>query len=158
MRLVLFGALAPLAIVACSEAVPKQQQIEQAWVRLPAVAGNPAAAYFTIRGGSVADRLMSVSSPLAVRAELHDMSMEGGASTGSEGSMMKMAAIEGGVELAKNATISFAPGGKHVMLFDVSPQASAGRKIPLNFAFASGVTLTHEADLVAAGDDEPHAH
>ncbi len=147
MRFLALALAAPLALAACADQTPSQQSVKSAWVRLPAVAGNPAAGYFEIAGGSVDDRLMSVSSPLAVRAELHDMKMEGG--------MMKMAAIEGGAEVPKGGTLEFAPGGKHVMLFDVSPQASAGRTMPLKFTFASGVTLEHEAKLVAAGDDAP---
>lgn len=147
MRFLGLALVAPLAISACADADPKQQSVTSAWVRLSAVAGNPAAAYFEIAGGSVADRLMSVSSPLAVRAELHDMTMDG--------AMMKMAEIEGGVETPRGATLSFAPEGKHVMLFDVSPQASAGRKMPLSFTFASGVTIEHQAEIVAAGEDAP---
>lgn len=136
-----------LMLSGCGDAVPKQQSVTDAWVRLPAVAGNPGAAYFELAGGSVPDRLMSVSSPQAVRAEMHDTVMAGG--------MMKMAEIEGGVEVSAGGTLRFAPGGKHVMLFDVSPRASAGRTMPLAFTFASGVTIEHEAKIVAAGDAPP---
>ena len=137
----------PILLSACADATPRQQSVTSAWVRLPAVAGNPAAGYFSLAGGSVSDRLMSVSSPLAVRAELHDMTMAGG--------MMKMAEIKGGVEVAVGKPLDFAPGGKHVMLFDVSPQATAGRTMPLRFVFASGVEIEHAATIVAAGDAPP---
>jgi periplasmic copper chaperone A len=139
-----------LLIAACGQGAPEAQSVEKAWVRLPAVEGRPGAAYFTLKGGATDDRLMSVSSPQAVRAEMHDMTMEGGA--------MKMAAIEGGVELKAGGSLAFAPGGKHVMLYDIAPALSAGKKLPLTFTFASGATLEAQADTVAAGDAEPHAH
>ncbi len=149
MRAVLALPIA-LMLTACGSAEPKQQTIADAWVRLPAASSRPAAAYFTIRGGSVPDRLMGISSPLAVRTELHDMAMKDG--------VMTMAEIKGGVDVPRNDTLQFKPGGKHAMLFDVSPRATAGTTIPLTFSFASGATLSFEAKAVAAGDEDPHAH
>jgi periplasmic copper chaperone A len=142
--------LTTMLLTACGSSEPKQQIIEDAWVRLPAATGRPAAAYFTISGGSVPDRLMGISSPLAVRSELHDMSMKDG--------VMSMAEIKGGVDVPRNDDLAFKPGGKHAMLFDLSPKATAGTTIPLTFSFASGATLSFEAKAVAAGDEDPHAH
>jgi periplasmic copper chaperone A len=138
-----FLLIACLALTACQSTPPKAQSVEKAWVRLAAVPANPSAAYFTLNGGPVADRLMTVTSPLAIRAEMHDMAMKGG--------MMSMGAIEGGLELSAGGVISFAPSGKHVMLFDVSPKVVAGGKMPLHFSFASGATLDADADVKAAG-------
>ncbi len=144
----LFAASA--ALVACQQPAPKAARIEKASVHLPAVAGNPGAAYFTLHGGPVADRLMSVSSPLAIRAEMHDMTMRG--------KMMSMAAIDGGLDVPAGGTVNFASGGKHVMLFDISPKVEAGGKIPLVLGFASGAKLETQADVIAAGGEDAHAH
>ncbi len=138
-----------MLVAGCNEA-PRATTVEAAWVRLPAVAGNPGAAYFTLNGGPSADRLMSVSSPLAIRAEMHDMAMKDG--------MMAMTPLDAGVEVTAGAKLSFAPGGKHVMLFDISPKVSAGKTIPLTLRFASGATLDATAKAVAPGDEAPHAH
>ena len=144
------NALIPviLALTACNP-TPKAAQVEKAWVRLPAVVGNPGAAYFTLRGGPVADRLMTVSSPMAIKAEMHDMAMNG--------AMMSMAPIEAGVEVPAGGMVSFAPSGKHVMLFDISPKITPGKKVTLKFSFASGATIEAEADTIAAGGEAPHA-
>jgi periplasmic copper chaperone A len=149
MRAVL-ALLSAMVLAACGGGEPKQQTIADAWVRLPAATGRPAAAYFTIQGGSVPDRLMGISSPLAVRSELHDMAMKDG--------VMTMAEIKGGVDVPRSDDLEFKPGGKHAMLFDVSPKVTAGKTIPLTFSFASGATLSFEAKAVAAGDEDPHAH
>lgn len=138
-----------LALAGCQQAAPKAASVDNAWVRLPAVTGRPGAAYFTIHGGAVEDRLMAVASPQAIRAEMHDMSMEGG--------IMKMAPIDGGLSVPAKGEVAFTSGGKHVMLFDISPQALPGGKMTLTFTMASGQKLETEAAVVAAGDEEPKA-
>ena len=137
-------------LVACQQAAPKAASVDHAWVRLPAVADRPGAAYFTLRGGPVADRLMTISSPQAIRAEMHSMSMDGG--------MMKMAPIEGGLAVPAKGEIAFSTGGNHVMLFDISPKVTPGTKMTLTFTMASGERLEAQADVVAPGGEEPQAH
>jgi hypothetical protein len=149
MRLFLVPAIALALFAGCAQ-VPETTVVTDAQVRLPAVTGRPGAAYFTLKGGPVADRLMSVSSPLAVRTELHDMKMEGG--------VARMAPIEGGVELPAGGEIKFETGGRHVMLYDVSPKAVAGGKMPLRFTFASGASLDAEAEIMAPGGEGSGHH
>lgn len=143
-------ALPLFALAACGQPAPRSAKVEHAVVQLPAVPGRPGAAYFTLDGGPVDDRLMAVTSPLAVKAEMHEMKMAGG--------MMGMAAIEGGLPVPAGGTVEFATGGNHVMLFDISPRVAAGGKMPLQFSFASGAKLEAEADVVAAGTAADHAH
>lgn len=137
------------ALAGCQQAAPKAASVDHAWVRLPAVPGRPGAAYFTIHGGAIEDRLMAVASPQAIRAEMHNMSMNGG--------IMKMAPIEGGLAIPAKGEVAFDSGGKHVMLFDISPKALPGGKMTLTFTMASGQKLETEAAVVAAGDEEPQA-
>jgi len=153
----IFSALTACTVLVsgCHQPAPKAAHVDHAWVRLPAVSGNPGAAYFVLSGGPVDDRLMTVTSPLANRAEMHDMAMGGGA---MKGSGMSMAPMDAGVALPKGGTITFAPDGKHVMLFDIAPKATPGGKMPLEFRFASGATLQAEADIIAAGGAVPGQH
>lgn len=144
-----YSVLIPLVILsACQQAAPKAASVEHAWVRLPAVEGRPGAAYFTLHGGPVDDRLMSVSSPQAIKSEMHDMSMAGG--------IMKMAPIDAGLAVPAKNDVTFESSGKHVMLYDISPKITPGGKMTLTFAMASGETLEAEADVVPAGGEEPH--
>ncbi len=136
-----------VTLSACQQAAPKTASVEHAWVRLPAVAGRPGAAYFTLHGGPVDDRLMLVSSPQAIKSEMHDMSMAGG--------IMKMAPIDAGLAVPAKNDVTFESSGKHVMLFDISPKILPGGKMTLIFAMASGEKLEAEADVVAAGGEEP---
>ena len=67
-----------------------------------------------------------LSSLIAERAELHVSAMVGG--------VMTMKPLET-VEIERNATVTFAPGGRHVMLIGLQRPIKAGDKIPLTLTF-----------------------
>lgn len=144
--LALAPVLLPVLLVAGCGAAQKPA-VDGAWVRLPAVAGRPGAAYFTLSGGASGATLLKVSTPAAIRTELHE-SMAG------HSGMMSMKPIAQ-VAVAGGEQLAFAPGGKHVMLYDVSPSVKPGQSVPLSLALADGSTLTAEAKVVAAGDAAP---
>lgn len=122
-------------------------RVTVAWVRLAAVPGRPAAGYFTLSAGAVPVELVGVASPLA-RIELHGMSMAGG--------VMRMAALPS-VRVAANKRASFAPGGRHLMLFNLPASVRPGTTVPLTFRFASGTKIAVAAVAGAAGTDAPTA-
>ena len=78
MRSFVVAVMAAVTLAGCEQA---QLGVEDAWVRLPAVSSRPGAAYFTVKGGSEATSLLGVSSPAAVRTELHEMKHENGMMT-----------------------------------------------------------------------------
>jgi copper(I)-binding protein len=137
-----------LALVALSACAPKGElKADGAWLRLPAVAGQPGAAYFALQGGAKPDTLLAVTTPAALRAEMHE-SMKG------DHGMMAMAPLKD-VALPAGEKLAFAPGGKHVMLFSIGPAVKPGQKVPLTLSFASGATLHLEAKVVGAGEAAP---
>lgn len=140
--------LIPLACVAalpgCGQ--PKEVAVSDAWVRLAAAPGRPAGGYFAIRGGATDQTLIAVNTPAAGRVELHETMKQGGA--------MTMTPI-GQVKVPAGTTVTFTPGGKHLMLFDMAPGIAKGTKVPLTFTFADGRTLKVEAQAIAAGDPPP---
>ena len=126
----------------------KTPSVTQAWVRLPAVAGQPAAAYFTINGGRRDEKLVRIESALAARTEMH-RSM-----TGMQG-MATMAPLAE-VDLPARGTVQFKPGGNHAMLIGLDPVVKPGTTVPLRFGFADGSTAEAEAKTVSAGEDAPY--
>ena len=140
------GLVAATFLLGACHAQPAEPLVEKAWVRLPAVSGNPGAAYFTLTGGKAADRLVGVSTPEA-RAEMHE-SMGGGGEVTSMQPLRDLA-------LPPHGSIAFAPGGRHVMLFGLSPQVKPGTTIPLTLALAGGKRLAVQAKVVGAGDPPP---
>lgn len=137
--LILFTAL---PLFGCYRA-PAEPTVTKAWVRLSAVPGRPAAAYFTMHGDRTAERLVKIESTLAAKTEMH-ASMGGG-----------MAPLQA-VEVPAGGTVSFAPNGRHAMLFGLDRQITPGTAVPLRFGFASGHTAEAEAKTVPAGDDAPY--
>ena len=59
------------------------------------------------------------------------------------------------VRVPAGSDLVFAPGGKHVMLFDVNPGIKPGSPVPLLFTFADGQRITYKATAVGAGDGAP---
>lgn len=146
-----------IALMSCGS--KPVEGVTNARITLPAVAGRPGAAYFTLNGGEQDNRLMQVTSPQVIRVELHESMMKGGPSTSSGGAMMSMAAIEGGVAVPKGTKVEFQPSGKHAMLFDLAPAVKAGGKIKLTFTYANGRAVEVDADVKPAGEGGgDHAH
>ena len=53
-------------------------------------------------------------------------------------------------------TLAFAPGGRHLMLFDVDPAVRAGGRIELVLNFERGDPVTLVAEVVAPGAHVGH--
>lgn len=133
-----------LALGGCSQ--PPVLSVDNGYIRLAAVPSRPAAAYFTIHGGPSATTLLSVSSDVSVKSELHEsMSAHG---------MATMQPI-GDLPIPAASTTVFKPGGKHLMLFDMNPGIKPGRKVTLTFTFANNQRVLYDAPTIAAGDPAP---
>lgn len=142
------ACLSALLLLGACHARRDAPQVTHAWVRLPAVPGQPAAAYFTISGGTAAERLVKIESTLARRTEMH------ASMTGMHG-MMTMQPLAN-VDVPAGGSISFAPNGRHAMLFGLDKVVTPGTAVPLRFGFADGTTAEAEAKSVAAGDGAPY--
>ena len=114
--------------------------VKDAWARSSPMNADTGALYFTIvnRSGQD-DALVGVSTEVAATAELHRSHMEG--------DVMKMEPVPGGrVEVPAGQTVTFAPGGLHVMLMGLKAPLKAGStfEVTLHFERAGDVTVTVE--------------
>jgi copper(I)-binding protein len=109
-----------LALLAC--AAQAQTTVKEAWVR-GTVAQQKATGAFAQITSAQGGRLVSVASPVAGVAEIHEMAMEG--------TTMKMRALPNGLELPAGKTVELKPGGYHVMLMDLKQPLKAGDTVPL---------------------------
>ncbi len=138
------GAVALLVVAMVTGTAPAAAatavRVTGATVRLAVVPGRPAAGYFTLTAGPAPVELTGVTSPLA-RVELHGSSGAGG--------VMRMDRLPA-VRVAAGATVAFAPGGRHLMLFGVPPGIRPGATIPLALTFADGAVVTVAATVAAA--------
>lgn len=99
------------------------------------------AGYMTIiNRGRTADRLLSATSARARRIELHTHIREG--------DMMRMRPVEGGVAIPAGQTVRFAPGGLHLMIYDVTGRVEEGDAFPITLRFERAGAV----DVVAMGE------
>jgi hypothetical protein len=122
--------------------------VDEAWVRLGAVKGRPAAAYFTVHGGPTDATIIAITSDVSIKSEMHE-SLKG------SGGMMTMVPLKS-VRVPANTDVAFKPGGRHVMLFDMNPGIKpGGRPVLLTLSFSDGTRVSRKAVVVGAGDPAP---
>lgn len=118
---------------------------------LNAVSGNPAAIYFTLANTS--DRVITLRGAAvanAQSAELHSYQEWGGQMV-----MGEMAPLS----VKPGESVTFQPGGRHVMVMGVSPQLQAGGTTDVTLTLLGGATHSFPVNIVAAGsaDETPPA-
>jgi hypothetical protein len=139
------------ALVAVESPAPASAAIavENAWVRLPAVRGRPAAGYFTLVGGAQPQRIVKVESASARRVEFHQTRMVGG--------VMKMAPL-GDVVVPPATRVAFKPSANHAMVFGFDAGAKVGDHVSLVFTLDSGARVTAKAQVVGPGEGPTAGH
>lgn len=102
--------------------------------------GANSAVYMVLANGSAAaDRLVAAQADVSNAIEIHETKMEG--------DVMRMAEVQGGIEVPAGGQVELRPGGLHVMLIGLTRDLNVGDKFPLTLRFASGATLTVEAEV-----------
>ena len=102
--------------------------VTDAWARATMPGQPVSGAYMQIQADADA-RLLSVSSSVVPRVEVHEMNMDGG--------VMRMREVKS-IELPKGKTVSLEPGGFHIMLMNLKKPIAAGDVIPLTLVVESG--------------------
>jgi len=100
--------------------------------------------YLTVTSPA-ADTLVSVSTPAAALAQIHEMRMES--------NMMMMRELEAGLPLPAGQAVALAPGGNHIMLMGVTEPLKTGDTVPLTLAFANAAPV----EVTAAVGQPPAA-
>lgn len=142
--LILINLLMLCALGACGS---NEAPVPTATVRLAAAPGRPAAGYLTLQIEGDRGALVSVTSPQAGRIEMHE--------TMNRGGMSEMRSIER-IPVRDGETLAFAPGGHHLMLFDVDQAVRAGGRIDLVLNFERGAPVTLAAKVAAPGEHVGH--
>jgi copper(I)-binding protein len=113
-------------------------EVQNAWVRATVQGQKATGAFMTLTAKS-AGRLVSVSTPVAGVAEVHEMNMEG--------DVMKMRALPGGLELPAGKPVELKPGGYHVMLMDLKLPLQKDTTIPVTLVFKDGKGTETKTEL-----------
>ena len=146
-------ALAAFALLYSFSAWPARAQaikagdlvISQAWSRATPGGAKIGGGYLTIENrGSAPDRLIGASADIAAKVQVHEMTMKDG--------VMTMRPLEKGVTIEPGKTVKLAPGGDHLMLFDLKSPLKQGEKLPVTLEFerAGKVKISLEVQGVGA--------
>lgn len=154
--LLIAALLSPSLFASAHEYTLGELHITHPWSReMPPVAPT-AAAYFVVHNkGAEADRLLSVSTPHAGKAELHEHIHADG--------VMKMQQVQN-VTIPAGGEVKFEPMGYHVMMFDLQQQAKDGERFPLTLTFEKAgqldveVAVHKDAPASEQAPAEGHAH
>ena len=135
-----FKHLAFTAALVANIALAQTNQLEvsNAWARATPDKAENGIAYLTILSPAP-DRLISVSSPVAKKAELHTMEMAG--------MVMKMRPLAG-LDIPAGKPVTLKPDGIHIMLLGLEQPLRVGETFPLTVNFEKtgpyAVTVTIE--------------
>ena len=123
-------------------------RIEGAWARATPPGGKVGGAFITLLNtGNVPDRLVSASSAIAERVELHTHIMDG--------NVMRMREVEGGIPLAPGEMVKLQPGGFHIMLLGLKQGLTAGSRFPLTLTFEKAGSVQVDVPVEAIGSMGP---
>lgn len=114
------------AAVAAPAAKPT---VTDAWAAATAEGVRVSAGYMTVANpGAADDKIIAASTPAAGKTELHLMEKDAAG-------VMKMRMADGGVAVPAGGSVSFAPGGTHLMFFELPAQLKEGGTIPVTLTF-----------------------
>ena len=125
--------------------------IDHPWSRATPAGAGVGAGYMVIRNeGDTADRLVGGSAPFAGRVEIHEMAMQDG--------VMRMRALQDGLEIPPGGSVTLEPGGYHVMFMQLQEPLVEGEDRPatLEFANAGTVEVEFAVEGMAAGGMNHH--
>lgn len=113
--------------------------VHDAWVK--AADQGMTAAFAHLRNDSDQQvRIVSATTPVAQRVELHEV-------VADDGGAMKMQQKLGGFPIAANSDMELAPGTDHLMLMDLTTKLTPGSDVELTVTFDDGSTLPITASV-----------
>ena len=122
--------------------------ITQAWSRATPGGAKVGGGYLTIENrGSTPDRLAGASAGVAGRVEVHEMAMNNG--------VMTMRPLDKGLVIEPGKTVTLAPGGYHLMLFDLKSPLKQGEKVPVTLDFEKAGKVSLSLDVQGVGAQGP---
>ena len=126
-------------------------QITGAWARATPKGAQVGGGYLKITNtGSAPDRLVSGSSPVAGKFELHEMSMSGG--------VAKMRELTNGLDIKPGETIELKPGGNHIMLVGLKQPLERGKVFTATLQFEKAGKFEVEFKVEPIGAPGPSGH
>ena len=142
------AAIAPLSLIA-HEYRAGTLTVQHPWTRATPAGASTAAGYMTILNrDDTPDTLLSITSPAARAAEVH--------TSNSVGGVMRMRPASS-VTVPARGTLTFAPGGMHIMLTGLTRSLRPGAIVPAMLRFRRAGLVEIGLKVEPLGDTA-HAH
>ena len=143
-------AVVALAAGLCAPALAQSVEVKDAWIRSSVQGQKGTVAYMKITARE-STRLITVATPVAGVADVHEMKMDGG--------VMTMRAVTGGLELPAGKTVELKPGGYHLMLMDLKAVLPKDSTVPLTLVFKDAKGVQSKLELkVPVATAPAHQH
>ncbi|MHC8398736.1 copper chaperone PCu(A)C [Pseudomonas sp. MDT1-17] len=150
--IVLAALLLPACFANAHEYKAGELEIAHPWSQELPPNAPTVAAYFVIQNtGKTSDRLLSVDSPIAGIAQLHEHV--------KQNDLMKMKQVPS-VEIPAGGEVTFAPMAYHVMLLELKDRSllSDGKRFPLTMHFEKSGDVTVDVAVQKKAPDGMQAH
>ena len=146
--LILFIATLFSVNVSAHEYTADSIQIDHPWSREAPPNATVIAGFFQLKNlAEKDDFLISASTPIASRVEIHTHEMSDG--------MMKMMKIDN-VRIGSMKTVMFKPGGYHLMIFNPNKSYKKGERFQMTLQFKNAGTV--EVELTVEENAHVHHH
>jgi len=144
------GACALLPTLSAAE-----MMVDDPYARASSPMAQSGAAFMEIiNTGDADDRLISVTSDVSVRVELHTHIMDG--------DIMRMVEVEEGFPIPAGESIMLERGGKHVMFLGLNRELNTGDEIEVTLSFETAgdvvVAIPVDNERVPAEMGQGHDH
>jgi periplasmic copper chaperone A len=145
---VLFVALLCAAPARAQEVKAGDLVITQAWTRATPNGAKIGGGFLTIENkGSTPDRLIGGSTDAASKIEVHEMAMKDG--------VMTMRPLDNGLTIDPGKTVKLAPGGYHLMMFDLKNPLKQGETVPVTLKFEKAAEVKVSLAVQGVGAQAP---
>jgi copper(I)-binding protein len=122
--------------------------ISHAWSRATPNGAKIAGGYLTIENkGTAPDKLIGGGGGVAGKVEVHEMAMNNG--------VMTMRPLDNGLAIEPGKTVKLAPGGYHLMMFDLKGPLKQGEKVPVTLEFEKAGKVNLSLDVQGVGAQAP---
>lgn len=122
-------------------------QVRHPWSRATPPGAKVAVGYMEIRNvGTQPDRLLSATTPVAQRVEMHV--------TQRDGEVMKMREVKT-FEIPARERYALRPGGSHLMLVDIVQPLEKGERFTMKLRFERAGELEIELEVQERGSRHP---
>ncbi|MEM7661356.1 MAG: copper chaperone PCu(A)C [Pseudomonadota bacterium] len=133
--------------VAAHEFAAEEIKIDHPWARPTVTTRQPAAVFFHLDNtGDADDRLLSANVPegIAGSAEIH--------TTLNDEGVLRMRPLAKGISIPAGEEVPVAPGGHHIMLFDLVAPLSEGMRFPVTLTFEKAGDIEVEVFVETPAD------